>query len=73
MWKPWNNKDNYQIPEKPQNINQQVSMMWDYLFNHLPSRLKQQDRRLRWQDVKINFILLFVALILASLGKLLFS
>jgi len=73
MWKPWNSKNNYKIPEKPENPDKQLSMIWDYVYNHLPSRLGEQDKRIWWQDMKLNFMFVFVALILACLGKLLFS
>jgi len=49
------------IPKKPETIAEQVSMMWDALYNHVPHRL-------RWQDIKINFILAFMALLLTGLG-----
>jgi len=51
-------------PEKPKTTKGQIDMMWDALFNALPHRLQ-------WQDVKINFILTFVALILTGMGILL--
>lgn len=66
MWKRKNNP--YEIPEKPEKLEDQVSMMWDALFNHLPGILKEQNRHFKWQDVKLNFILVFVGLILASLA-----
>ena len=72
MRKPWENKRQYEIPRKPRNVNKQVSMVWDYLYNHLPSKLAEQDKRIGWQDVKLNFILVLVALILAYLGMRLF-
>jgi len=66
MWRKKN--DAYVIPPKPKKLEGQVSMMWDALFNHLPGTLEKQNRRLKWQDTKINFILVFVGLILASLA-----
>lgn len=52
------------LPKKPKTTKGQVDMMWDAVFNLWPHRLK-------WQDIKINFILAFVALILAGMGILL--
>lgn len=69
MWKPWRNKNNYEIPPKPRSPNKQISMVWDYLYNHLPGRLAEQDRRIWWQDIKINFIIVLIALILAFIAK----
>lgn len=50
-------------PEKPQDRDEQISMIWDALYNHVFHRLKTQD-------MKINFICGFLALILALLGVL---
>lgn len=72
MWKPWQDNDTYEIPPKPEGIDAKMDMVWEYCFNHLPSRLRRQERRLHWQDVKLNFILVLLALILASLGARLF-
>ena len=52
------------IPEKPKTTAGQIDMIWVAVFNAIPHRLK-------WQDIKINFILAFVALILAGMGILL--
>ena len=71
MWKPWK-QNSYEVPPKPRGVNKQISMVWDYLYNHLPSRLAEQDKRIVWQDIKLNFILILVALILAYLGMRLF-
>lgn len=69
----WHRKNNnlYEIPEKPEKPERQkdqISMLWDAMYNHIPSILKEQNRRFKWQDIKINFILVFVGLILASLS-----
>ena len=48
------------IPEKPQTLDEQVSMIWDAVFNHIFHRLK-------FQDIKINFILTFLGLMIAIL------
>jgi len=73
MWKPWKIDNNYKIPEKPKDPDQQVSMMWDFLYNHLPGRLNKQDYKILWQDRKINFILVLVAILVACFGKLALS
>ena len=67
MWKPWRNKNPYEIPPKPRSVNKQVSMVWDYLYNHLPGKLAEQDRRIRFQDYKIDFILAFLAILVILL------
>ena len=48
------------IPEKPQTLDEQISMIWDAVFNHIFHQLK-------FQDVKINFILTFLGLLIAIL------
>lgn len=74
MWTPWKKQNNdYTTPKKPRNVNKQLSMVWDFCYNHLPSRLAEQDRKILWQDRKLNFVLIFLALLLAALGKLAFS
>jgi len=49
------------IPEKPKTTKEQIDMIWDAIFNAIPHRFK-------WQDIKINFILAFLALILAFMA-----
>jgi len=71
MWKPWK-KPNYTIPKKPKGVNRQLSMLWDSCYNHIPSRLDKVDWRLHWQDIKLNFILALIALILAFIGVRIF-
>jgi len=73
MWKPWENNYKYEIPPKPESNNEQTSMMWDFLYNHLPSRLNKQDYKILWQDRKINFILILVAILVACFGKMALS
>lgn len=51
------------IPEKPKTQKEQISMLWDAVYNHLPTRLG-------WIDIKIGFIMGFLGLILALLGVL---
>ena len=49
------------MPEKPEKQGEQISMLWDAVFNHIPTKLK-------WVSVKLNFVLVFLALILAFQG-----
>lgn len=70
MWKPWEIKHNYEIPPKPESHDEQISMIWDFVYNHLPGRLHEQDKKITWQDRKINFILVLVAILVAWVGKL---
>lgn len=46
--------------DKPNTLEEQISMLWEACFNHIPSQLK-------WLDIKLTFILTFVALILGLL------
>lgn len=46
------------IPAKPKTTKEQVDKLWDIVTNDIMTRL-------RWQDIKINFILTLVAIILA--------
>jgi len=73
MWKPWRNNSIYEIPSKPQSLDDRVSMIWDFVYNHLPGRLNEQDRKITWQDHKINFILILVAILVGCFGKMAFS
>lgn len=59
MWKTRNNK----IPEKPKSQKEQVSMLWDAVYNHMFSKLAAHDKMM-------GFTLAFLALILAFLGIL---
>lgn len=45
-------------PEKPKKMREQVDQLWDAMYNHLPTRL-------HWQDIKINFILAILAILIA--------
>jgi len=49
------------IPEKPKTQKAQIDMIWDAVFNSIAHRLK-------WQDLKITFILGFMVLVLAFMG-----
>ncbi len=43
--------------KKPKTTKAQVDTLWDIVCNHIMSRLK-------WQDVKLNFILAFLAILM---------
>jgi len=49
------------MPQKPQRQKDQVDMLWDAVFNHLPSKLN-------WIDIEIKFVFLLLVVILAILG-----
>ena len=51
------------VPKKPKGQKDQISMVWDALFNGV-------IHRVNFQDIKINFILGFMVLILGLLGFL---
>ena len=53
------------MPEKPKTRDEQISMIWDALFNHVFTAL-------HWQDIKINFILTLIAILIGiiALAKL---
>ena len=69
----------HKVPPKPENQEEQVAMMWEAVFNgdgilkRLISNNRCLTRRLHFQDVKLNFILVFLALLLGCLGRLMFS
>ena len=73
MRKFWQRNSEYNIPPKPEAESDQVSMIWDFIWNHLPDRLNKQDYKILWQDRKINFILILVAILVACFGKMAFS
>ena len=52
------------IPEKPKTTKDQINMIWDALFNAIPHHLKSQD-------IRINFILAFMALVLGLMAVML--
>ena len=55
------------MPDKPKTHDEQMDMIWEACFNHIPTRLG-------WVDLKVNFILAFIGIVLAlvavSLGLL---
>jgi len=50
-------------PEKPELLEDQIDQLWVAIYNHLPSKLQ-------WIDMKQNFILVFMTLVLGLLGVL---
>jgi len=50
-------------PEKPELLEDQIDQLWVAVYNHLPSKLQ-------WIDMKQNFILVFMTLVLGLLGVL---
>jgi len=57
---------NHQTPKKPDKQKDQISMLWDAVYNHI-------FHRLNFIDLEIKFILVFLALILTFLGIAIFS
>jgi len=72
-------KIEHRVPPKPATAEEQMAMIWEAVFNGdgILKRLVLNNRRvmarLHFQDVKLNFILVFLALLLGCLGKLMFS
>ena len=54
---------NNEMPKKPKSLEDQIDTLWDIVANHILSRL-------HWQDIKLNFIMGLVALILALVSIL---
>lgn len=52
---------NNKIPDKPETMEEQVSVLWDIVCNHLWTRAKVQD-------LKLNFVLAFMTLLIAGLA-----
>lgn len=50
-----------QTPEKPKKMEEQIAQLWEACFNHIPSQL-------HWQNIKLNFIMGFMALVLALMA-----
>ena len=53
---------------KPLTLEEKIDLIWDACFNHLPSLFAGCETRLKWQDVKMNFLLALLAIILAFLA-----
>ena len=53
------------IPDKPKSSKGQVDMLWDAVFNHIPTALRAMEK---WNNVRFGFLMGFMALIVALLG-----
>jgi len=49
--------------KKPKTQREQIGMLWDACFNHIPTKLD-------WLDKKVAFIMVMMALILALMSVL---
>jgi hypothetical protein len=49
------------IPPKPKSAAKQREMLWDGVFNHIPTRLN-------WIDLQIKFIMLLIAAMIALIA-----
>jgi hypothetical protein len=58
--------NNFKNVKKPQKQEEQIDLIWEYLFNYLLHKV-------RFMDLKIGFILGFITLMLALLGILIFK
>jgi len=56
---------NYKNVEKPESQEEQTEIIWNFLFNFIVHKL-------HFIDLKIGFILAFIAIMLALLGVLVF-
>lgn len=69
----------HKVPLKPDDPQKQTDMIWEAVFNGdgILKKLVQNNRlvmsRLHWQDMKLNFILIFLALLLACWGIQIFT
>ena len=57
-----------EIPEKPAKEKEQISMLWDAVYNHIPHWLCDIEEFTR---TRFNFVFGFMALVLALLGVIL--
>lgn len=74
MWQPWRNSNSKcKVPRKPRTANKQLSMIWEQCFNHLPTIMAGMNKRLWWQDRKLDFMCVLLALILGTLAANLFG
>ncbi len=51
----------HDIPDKPDKQKDQLSELWDAVYNHLPTRIN-------WLDIKINFILALLGVVIALIA-----
>lgn len=61
--KLFGNFNNFAKPKKPEDRDEQISMMWDMLYNHLPTWMK-------FVEIRFNFNWLLFGIIIALLGCL---
>jgi len=61
------------VPQKGATLEEVVSQIWDAVFNHLPHNLAIYEGKLSFQDTKLNFVLAFLALLLALVGINIFN
>ena len=64
----WKRNNNYTIPEKPEGEKEQMSEVWDALFNHLPGMMAHLQDRQDWCDIKMRFQLALLAVIVGFLA-----
>lgn len=64
----WKRNNNYTVPEKPETLDEQVSMIFDAMFNHLPGHMQRLQDRQDWCDVKMRFQLALLAVIVGFLA-----
>lgn len=48
-------------PPRPKSSKAQVEMLWEAMYNHVFTWM-------RWQDIKLNFVLVFLGLVVALLA-----
>jgi hypothetical protein len=69
----------HHVPPKPPTQEEQLAMIWEAVFNgdgilrKLVDNNRWLSRHMRFQDVKLNFILIFLGLLLVCLGKVMFG
>lgn len=56
---------NFKMPDKPKTTKGQVNALWDVVSNCILTQL-------RVQNLKLTFVLIFMGIMLAFLGQLLF-
>ena len=56
-------KNNSEKPKKPEDEKEQISMLWDQMFNHLPTWM-------RFVEMRFNFNWLLFGIVIALLACL---
>jgi len=54
-------KNNSEKPKKPEDRDEQISMMWDMMYNHLPTWM-------RFVELRFNFNWLLFGIVIALLA-----